>query len=71
MHGHTLQEAVAGEFSFNAERGLLQICKKHYITIKYCLKIEFISNSVEFAENRHAYFEHRLYRAMNGLGTKE
>jgi hypothetical protein len=29
MHGHTLERAVKAEFSFNAERGLLTICKCH------------------------------------------
>ncbi len=29
MHGHTLEHAVMSEFSFNAERGLLTICKFH------------------------------------------
>lgn len=26
-HGHTLQKAVAAEFSFNVEKGLITICK--------------------------------------------
>ncbi len=40
MHGHTLEKAVISEFSANAEKGLVGICKNLFFYLLSALKLK-------------------------------
>ena len=75
MHGRSLEKDVISEFSANAEKGLVGICKcliifliYQFLQLNYCSKwIE----TVQCAQSRAGYFAQRLNNAIKGLGTKE
>lgn len=67
--GHSLEKAVASEFSANAERGLLGIRKARKSS--YTTLVKFLDFAVECAQNRAAYFAKVLYKSMKGLGTDD
>lgn len=70
MTGHSLEDAVAREFSLNAEKGLLGI-RKLCSNIQNCKVNSAICLPVQCAHNRPAYFAKRLNKAISGLGTKD
>lgn len=76
LKGHSLETAVANEFSFDAAKGLLAI-RKRRIAYLYGWQ-SLIINSwtmtthvVQCAQNRPAYFARKLNNAMKGIRTDE
>lgn len=42
MRGHSLEQAVAREFSANAEKGLLAICKAFYFVLNLLFTVSLV-----------------------------
>ena len=71
MRGHSLEQAVAREFSANAEKGLLTICKLHCIwKLSFYVILFYLLLLVQCARNRAEFYAHRLHHCLAGMGTK-